>query len=153
MSDGREKRVARDTQMVSMGRAIEDFYGPDGIEALTDMRRKKAVEAWRKRAEEVGRRDPGYLLCLFSTDAHEYEVVRNDETCLEVKVTRCVHADTFRRFNAGDLGEKLICRGDDAVVEGYNPRMRLRRPSLLMDGGPCCHFIFDLPEGGEEGET
>ena len=151
MSDGREKRIARDTQMVFMGRTIEDFYGPEGLEALTEMKRKKAVAAWRKRAAETGRRDPGYLLCLFCPDAHEYEVVRNDETCLEVKVTRCVHAEVFQRFNAGDLGVKLICRGDDAVVEGYNPEMRLRRPTLLMDGGPCCHFIFELSEGAAEG--
>jgi len=153
MTDGREKRIARDTQMVFMGRSIEEFYGQEGLDALLEMRRRKSVAAWRKRAEEEGRSDPGYLLCLFSEHAHEFEVVRNDPDCLEVKVTRCVHADVFQKYNAGDLGEKLICSGDDAVVEGFNPDMRLRRPSLLMDGGPCCHFIFEMKSGaGTEGE-
>ena len=143
LTDGRRRRVSDGIHMIFMGRTIERLYGTDALQALVDHQRRKQRESWKKRAEECGRRDPGYLLCLFGSDAHDYEVVRNDGQRLEVVVTRCVHADTFRKYNAADLGELLICSGDEAVVEGYNPDMEFRRPCTCMTGDRC-HFIFSL---------
>ena len=143
MSDGRERRVANDTQLVFMGRSIERFFGKDALDILTAFQDEKTKETWRKRGKEMGRSDPAFLFSLFSEDAHEFELIEKSETRLEVKVTRCVHADLFRSYNAADLGEKLICSGDFAVVEGFNPRIRLTRPTTCMTGGSC-HFIFEL---------
>ena len=143
MIDGREKRIANDIQLVFMGRTMERLYGPESVDLLVKYQNKKTRKNWEKRAKECGRQDPGYLLCLFNKDAHDFEVVRNKTNCLEVKVTKCVHAEVFRSFNAADLGGKLICSGDHAVVEGYNPKMTFRRPSTCMTG-KCCHFIFEL---------
>lgn len=153
MTDGREKRIADDTQLVFMGRTMERIYGPESVDALVEHQHAKTRRRWEEKAKQDGRQDPGYLLCLFSKHAHEFEVVRNDPECLEVKVTRCVHAEVFRSFNAADLGQKLICGGDDAVVQGFNPRMKLSRPSLLMNGGPCCHFIFETSAAANPGQA
>ena len=92
-TDGRERRIADDTQRVFMGRAVERFFGSDGLDALVEHQHDKTRAAWARRAQEIGRSDPAYLKCLFSTDAHEYEIVRDEPRCLEVKVHRCVHAD------------------------------------------------------------
>ena len=73
-------------------------------------------------------------------------MIRKDRRVLEVKVTTCAHADTFKRFNAADIGQRLICKGDHAVVEGFNPNMKFTRPKLLMAGDGCCHFKFELKE-------
>jgi hypothetical protein len=43
-----------------------------------------------------------------------------------------------------DVGMKMICMGDYAVVEGFNPEIRFTRPKTLMAGDDCCHFIFEL---------
>ena len=145
MSEARERRIANDTQMVSMGRTMERLYGTEAVDALVQHLHEKTRREWQEKARELGRQDPGYLLCLFSEDAHEFEVVRNEPRCLEVKVAQCVHADVFNSLNAADLGEKLICSGDHAVVAGYNPKIKLTRPSTRMTG-TCCHFIFDLTE-------
>ncbi len=143
MTDGRTRRIADDTQLVFMGRSIQRFYGDDGLEVLLEHKHRRTRETWEARARETGRTDPGYLLCLFSEDAHDYEVVENSPNRLEVIVTRCVHAEVFRSFCAQVLGEKLICSGDHAVVEGYNPAMHLERPTTCMSGDRC-HFIFSL---------
>ena len=146
MSDAKEKRIANDTQLVSMGRTMERLYGPDAVDALVEHQHKKTRARWREKAQACEHPPaPGDFLCLFSEDAHEFEVVRNDPDCLEVMVTKCVHAEVFKSYNAADLGAKLICSGDDAVVEGYSPKMTLTRPSTLMTGD-CCHFIFALKE-------
>jgi hypothetical protein len=142
-SDGREKRIANDIQLVFMGRAIERFFGKDALDVLIAHRDEKARKNWKKRSQESGRSDPEFLFSLFSEDAHEFEVIEKSEKRLEVKVTRCVHADLFRSYNAADLGEKLICSGDFAVVDGYNPKIRLTRPTTCM-AGESCHFTFEI---------
>ena len=146
MSEARERRIADDTQMVFMGRTMERLYGPESVDALAAWSQERTRQRWSKKAEDSGRRDPAFLKCLFSEHAHEHEIVRDEPACLEVTVTRCVHAEVFNSLNAADLGMKLICRGDEAVVAGLNPAMKLTRPSILMNGGPCCHFVFEVPQ-------
>jgi hypothetical protein len=101
-------------------------------------------ERWREIAEETGRNDPEYLFRLFTNRVHEYDVVRKDRNVLEVIVTKCVHAENFQRSDAADVGMRMICMGDYAVVEGFNPEIRFTRPKTLMDGDECCHFIIEL---------
>jgi hypothetical protein len=38
----------------------------------------------------------------------------------------------------------MICMGDYAVVEGFNPKISFKRPKTLMAGDDMCHFIFEL---------
>lgn len=143
LSDGTRRRIADDTQMIFMARTAERLCGVDALNAMLQHLRRRSIRQWQERAAQSGRQDPGYLKCLFSKDAHAYDIIRDDSECLEVKVTRCVHADVFKQYNAADLGEKLICSGDHAVVKGYNPDMELVRPTTCMTGD-CCHFVFRL---------
>ncbi len=143
LTEGRARRISDDIQLVFMGRSIERFFGPEAIDVLVEHRNRKTRESWKRRARNCGRQGPGNLLCLFDHDAHEFEIIRNDERRLEVVVTRCVHAETFKQYNAVDLGERLICSGDQAVVEGNNRDMVFRRPTTCMTGNRC-HFIFSL---------
>ena len=134
----------RDMLLVSAARFLEEEYGAGALEALAEYKNARNRERWREIAEETGRRDPEYLFRLFTERVHEYEVVRKSPEALEVIVTRCAHAENFLRFNAADVGVKMICMGDYAVVEGFNPEIRFRRPKTLMGGDECCHFIFEL---------
>ena len=141
MDDARARRIADDTHLIFMARAVQRYYGDDGLDALLEHKRKRVLEQWKDRARESGRDDPAYLECLFSPHAHEFEVLERSPTRLEVKVSRCVHAEVFKSYCASDLGERLICAGDHAVVEGFSPSIHLDRPSTCMSG-QCCHFIF-----------
>ena len=143
MSEGREKRIGDDTQLIFMARTMERLYGSESVDLLVKYKNERTRKEWEKKAKEFGQHDSGYLMCLFNKEAHDFEVIRNEPNCLEVKVTKCVHAEVFKGFNAADIGEKLICSGDHAVVAGYNPKMKLKRPFTLMTG-KCCHFIFEL---------
>ena len=129
-----------------MARFIEKEYGEGALDALLEWKHQKIKEQFREISKTSGRSDPEYLFRLFSTEVHEFEVIRKDKKALEVKVTRCAHAETFKEFNAMDLGKKLICEGDYAVVEGFNPKIKFTRPTCLMDGDECCHFKFELQE-------
>ncbi len=143
MNVNRENRILKDTALVHMGNTLRDFYSEAAVDNHSDYVYEKTVKHWKEISEQTGRSDLQYLLKLFNSDAHNFEIIRNNKNHLEVIVRECVHAQTFRKYNSGDLGEKLICRNDFAVVEGYNPGIKLTRPQTAMTG-ECCHFIFEL---------
>lgn len=145
MNAGRENRILKDTALVFMGSTLRDLYSDDAVDNHSDFIYEQTVKKWRQISEQIGRKDLQYLLRLFNEDAHDFEIIRNDHRCLEVIVKKCIHADTFGRYNSRELGEKLICRNDFAVVEGYNPDIKLTRPCTAMTGC-CCHFIFELTD-------
>ena len=146
MSEGRELRICSDVSRIFMARTLVKHYGEEAIDLLVDWKERKARERWAEIAQEQARTDPEYLFRLFSEDAHEFEVIHKERNLLEVKVTKCVHAEVFKQYNATDLGYKLICRGDEAVVKGFNPRIKFTRPEVLMRGDSCCHFRFELTD-------
>ncbi len=133
----------RDMLLVMSIRFLEKQYGEGVVEALAEWKDGRARERWREIAGTTGRSDPEYLFRLFSDEVHDYEVLRKDREALEVRVTRCAHAEAFKEFNATDVGMRMICMGDHAVVEGFNPRMRFKRPKTIMAGDDCCHFVFE----------
>ena len=138
--------VHRDMLMAIMGQILVELYGKEALDALAEWRHLKTEEHWRKVAEETGRKDPLIFLRMFNPRVHDYEVVRKSDKVLEVVVKRCLHAEVFKRLGAEEVGLKLICAGDDAATRGYNPKLRLERPEILMRGDKTCHFIWKLEE-------
>ena len=134
----------RDMLHIMVYRFLQREYGEGALEALIEWKDRRNKERWREIAETTGRSDPKYLLRLFTDRVHEYEVVKKDSTVLEVMVKKCAHAENFKGFDAADIGMKTICMGDQAVVEGFNPRIKFTRPKTLMAGDDCCHFLFKL---------
>lgn len=129
-----------------MGHILVSEFGEEALDALMKWRSENIRKEWKEIAKSTGRSDPEYLFCLFSEKAHEFEVIRKNKEALEVKVTKCVHADTFKKLNAANIGQKLICSGDVAVTEGFNPKIKFKRPKLMMAGDDYCHFIWELQE-------
>lgn len=134
----------RDLLIITTALFIENQYGKGALDALALWKDERNKERWREIARETGRSDPEYLFRLFTDRVHEFQVVRKNKEALEVIVTECLHFKTFKKFNATEIGMKMICMGDYAVVEGFNPNIRFRRPKTLMAGDDCCHFIFEL---------
>ena len=134
----------RDMLHIMTARFLLREYGEGALEALIEWKNERSREQWREIAEATGRSDPEYLFKLFTDRVHEFEVVRKNPKALEIRVTRCTHEEHFKNFNAMDVGMKMICMGDYAVVEGFNPEIRFTRPKTLMAGDDCCHFIFEL---------
>jgi len=142
----RELRVYRDTLIAVMGQIMSTIYGDEAIDVLANWLHQRIKERWKQIAKETGRSDPEIFLNMFNPEAHEYEVIRKSKRVLEVKVKKCIHAEVFRKLNASQIGLKLICSGDEAATEGYNPKIKLRRPEILMRGDSSCHFIWELIE-------
>jgi len=139
-----ELRYYRDFSLIIMSRILEKEFGREALDVLVDWKNRRIEEEWRKRGQETRDKTPRYFLTLFSKEAHEFNVVEESEEVLEVIVKKCVHAEVFKKFNATDIGEKMICNGDHYVVKGFDHGIELIRDRLLMRGDDCCHFLFRL---------
>jgi hypothetical protein len=71
-----------------------------------------------------------------------FEVVENTPKAVELKVSECLWAQTYRAADAGDLGYILVCDSDFAAAEGFNPKMRMIRSKTLMQGHDCCNHRY-----------
>lgn len=77
-------------------------------------------------------------------DAYEFEVLRQSAEVYEWNVTRCAYAEMYTRLGMQDLGFHLSCARDFAMVNGFNPKMQLKRTVTCMEGGDICDFRIIL---------
>lgn len=70
------------------------------------------------------------------------EIVEDTPHVMELKITGCLWAKTFRELAAEDLGYLLICHRDYADCQGFNSRIALERSKTLMQGDEYCNHRF-----------
>jgi L-2-amino-thiazoline-4-carboxylic acid hydrolase len=66
---------------------------------------------------------------------------RTGET-LAFDVTRCRYAEMYRALGIPELGAVLSCNRDAALIEGFNPDVRLTRTQTIMGGASHCDFRY-----------
>ncbi len=74
--------------------------------------------------------------------ALEIDILEQTATNFSFNVTRCRYAEMYRALGLADLGASLSCERDGALVEGFNPDIRLTRTQTIMEGAACCDFRF-----------
>ena len=70
------------------------------------------------------------------------EIVEDTKEAFEMKVTECIWASVFREAGAQDVGNALVCHGDYAWAEGFNPKIKLVRDKTLMQGDTICNHRY-----------
>jgi hypothetical protein len=114
--------------------------------------KKVSFESALRAAQDTARQLPCNDFAAFTASAREpghfgkhiltLEVVEDTPQALEVQVTECLWAKTFREMGAGDIGYLLICHRDYADCQGFNPKITMRRSKTLMQGDGCCNHRF-----------
>ena len=61
---------------------------------------------------------------------------------IRTRFTECLWATTFREVDAADIGYAAICYPDYAAASAFNPKIKLIRPTTLMEGHDCCDFQY-----------
>jgi len=136
------------TSLAFACRIIRDRFGEGAVDAVAAQHMKNVRQAFAKRVADGAPNDMDALAeyLLAESDTHDIEVIRRDDRLLELRVTRCWHAEQFRDMNACDVGLKFMCAGDDAMIAGFNPKITLERPKIIMKGDDHCHFIYRLSD-------
>lgn len=74
--------------------------------------------------------------------ALDVQVVSESEDHLDFNVTRCRYAEFYKERGLSDIGYRVHCNRDHAMVVGFNSDLELPRTQTIMDGAASCDFRF-----------
>lgn len=126
-----------------------------GKENLIKMLKKAAsaatTEYWKQNALKLPKRDLKTFIepvkrSELMNHVLTYEFVEETGSVVELKVTECLWATTYRKFAASDIGYVSNCYPDFAAASAFNPKMKLIRTKTLMQGHDCCNHRYILKE-------
>jgi L-2-amino-thiazoline-4-carboxylic acid hydrolase-like protein len=72
----------------------------------------------------------------------EVQVLGESEDHLDFNITRCRYAEFYQELGLSDLGFRIQCNRDKAMLAGFNDEIELSRSQTIMEGAPCCDFRF-----------
>lgn len=106
-----------------------------------------AVENMRNMVKSFPKRDLAMMAIFTKTNplfqrAMSYEFVEETKNSFEIKVSRCLWAETFRQANAAELGYITICHADYPMTTAFNPKIKMIRTKTLMQGHDCCNHRY-----------
>lgn len=83
-------------------------------------------------------KDPLFSHALTVTVTIEKETLQT----LNLQVTECLWAQTFREMDAADLGYIMVCHPDFPMAQAFHPNIKLERTKTLMQGDTCCNHTY-----------
>jgi hypothetical protein len=72
----------------------------------------------------------------------DVELVAESDDHLDFNVTRCRYAEFYKELGLSDLGIRVQCNRDGAMLAGFNDELELSRSQTIMEGATCCDFRF-----------
>jgi predicted ArsR family transcriptional regulator len=131
---------------------LEAFTAEVGRERAIEIVRQVILQIAREQGAQLAQQAGGCTLAHFAAaleawrkgDAMEMEVLEQSEQRLAYNVTRCGYADMYRQLGIAELGKTLSCGRDFALIEGFNPQIRLTRTQTILEGAPHCDFRYEL---------
>jgi hypothetical protein len=129
---GLEREIGRD-KLHEMLKRVIDQYGKQEAAEFAKKLGKNDLATYTQDLRKPSR---------FWQNVLTFQIVEDTPQAVEVKITECLWAKTYRDAKAGDLGYILSCYGDYASAEGFNPKMRMIRTKTLMQGNDCCNHRY-----------
>ncbi len=139
--------------------AFKEFYIPimknlaneigkdEFIKTLKKARSELGKKEGQDMAKSLGKNDPAALAAAMKendlyNNVLTYDIVEETNKALELNITECLWAKTFREADAADIGYTGVCHGDYAFAPAFNPEMKMIRTKTLMQGHDCCNHRF-----------
>ena len=127
--------------------ALAREFGRDRVVPLV---KDVIVNVARQQGQELAARRGDSSLTAFAAaledwkkgDAYQMDVLEQSDERLAFNVTRCRYAEMYRALGIPELGALLSCNRDFALIEGFNPDVRLTRTQTIMEGASHCDFRF-----------
>lgn len=133
---------------INFGRYLKQELGDkEAIELIKKVTYRALTDVGKRQAQQMGNNSfQAYVRQFKDPNGYKYtltkEVVEDTETVCELKVTECLWASTFLQQNAGDIGFAVVCHGDYAWPQGFNPKIKMVRDKTLMEGHEYCNHRY-----------
>jgi len=131
---------------ISLMQNLANELGEDHfIEIIKKAASESALREGQNKAKSLPSNDfPAFKVCEighnhFMEHALTLDAVEDTERALEIKVTECLWAKTFRESDASDIGYAALCHSDFAFCKAFNSKIRMIRSKTLMQGDSYCN--------------
>jgi hypothetical protein len=134
--------------------AMQQMAESLGREKLLALLQDSGSKAMAKQVDEFARKLPKRDLANWFADfkkpnpfmEHVLTFVLPEETptVVQMKITECLWATTFRDAGAADIGYAVCCHPDQAAALAFNPKLKFTRTQTLMQGAPFCNHRYEL---------
>lgn len=131
---------------------LQNLAAQVGESKFIEMLKKASDEIGMRAGQEMAKSLPANDLATFMAWAKKpdrfwqhvltFEIVEDTPKAVEVKVSECLWAKTFREAKASDIGYASICYGDYASAQGFNPKLKMIRTKTLMQGDDRCNHRY-----------
>jgi predicted hydrocarbon binding protein len=144
--------VQREIEARIAGPLIKAFMAEIGEERALAIAREVIVGLARESGKELRELAGGDSLEDFAKgmvrwskdDAVTSDLLEFTPEKISMNTTRCRYVEMYRELGMPELGFTLSCARDFALVEGFNPKIKLERTQTLMEGADHCDFRFTL---------
>jgi hypothetical protein len=142
--------VRREIEARIVGPLVKEFIKELGEEKATAIVTNTIVDLARESGRDLakwvdgnGLEDFEKGLELWTRDnALEIEIIDRSETRFSFDVKRCRYAEMYKEIGIPKLGKVMSCARDYALIEGFNPDIKLTRTQTIMEGADYCDFRY-----------
>ena len=132
----------------SLINAFADKIGYNGaIEITKEVVREDAILSGKTLAEEYSGNSIAELSKIVKEvwaedDAFEIKIIKETDKELFFDISYCGYAQIYEKLGVKKLGCILSCIRDFYFLEGFNPKITLKRTKTIMEGADCCNFRY-----------
>jgi predicted nucleic-acid-binding Zn-ribbon protein len=142
-----QRRKIEGRVLIPFIQALRDKFGEAVAgEVVDDTIRKLAAEDGASWAATYGRTTASMRRVAQELWAGgggmDVQLIGESEDHLDFTVTRCGYAEFYKELGLADLGVRVHCNRDHAMVVGFNNELELSRSQTIMAGATCCDFRF-----------
>ena len=142
-----QRRKIEGRVLIPFIQALRDKFGENAAREVVDETiRKLAVEDGARWAKSYGRTTASLRKVAEEVWAGggslDVQIVGESEDRLDFNVTRCRYAEFYKELGLSELGYRVHCNRDRAMVVGFNDELELSRTQTIMEGAGCCDFSF-----------
>jgi predicted ArsR family transcriptional regulator len=146
-----QRRKIEARALIPFIEALRETFGEDAMRDVLEATIRKMAEGdgaqW---AETFGRNIQGLKSVVQEVWAGgggmDVEIIGQSDTHFDFNVTRCGYAEFFKSLGLVELGARIHCSRDHAMVATFNDEIGLQRSQTIMQGGSCCDFRFRKTE-------
>lgn len=142
-----QRRKIEGRVLIPFIQALRDRLGESAMREVVDETiRRLAAEDGARWAETYGKQ-PSSLRSVAqevwaSGGGMDVEMVEESEDHIAFNITRCRYAEFYKELGLADLGARILCSRDEAMLVGFNDGLEMSRTQTIMEGATCCDFRF-----------
>jgi hypothetical protein len=142
-----QRRKIEGRVLIPFIETLGEGLGEDATWELVDLTIRRLAVDDGARWAEIYRQSTGSLRRLAeelwaSGGSLDIQIVSQADDHLDFNLTRCLYAQFYQQMGLADLGYRVHCSRDHAMVVGFSEGLELARSQSLMEGAGSCDFRY-----------